>query len=158
MREDPNIIFVWEIRDRETAESVLSLSETGHLVFSTLHTPSAPGTVNRFLSFFDPEIQDSVADRLAETLLGVLSQFLVKSADGKGRLAVYELMINTLAIRNNISKKQIMQLDNVIETNNSQWMISMKQYAQRLVDKWIVAPESVGFILGYSKATNVGEK
>ena len=148
MREDPNVVFVWEIRDKETAESVLSLSETGHLVFSTLHTPSASGTINRFISFFDPEIQNSVADRLAESLLWVMSQFLVKNADGKWRVAIFEMMINTLAVRNNISKKQIPQIDNVIETNNSHGMISMKQYAQRLVDKGIVAPEAVQFILG----------
>ncbi len=153
MREDPNVVFVGEIRDKETADAVLSLSETGHLVFSTLHTPSASGTVNRFISFFEPEIQDSVADRLADSLLAVLSQFLVKNADGKGRVANYELMINTLAIKNNISKRQIPQIDNVIETNNSNGMISMKQYAQRLVDKNIVAEEAVWFILGNAPAT-----
>lgn len=148
MREDPNVVFVWEIRDKETADAVLSLSETGHLVFSTLHTPSASGTINRFISFFEPEIQDSVADRLGESLLCVLSQFLVKNSDGKWRVAVYELMLNTLAVRNNIAKRQIPQIDNVIETNNSIGMISMKQYTQRLLDKWLVLPESVSFILG----------
>jgi twitching motility protein PilT len=116
MREDPNVVFVGEIRDKETAESVLALSETGHLVFSTLHTPSAPGTINRIISFFAPEIQESVAARLSDTLLGVVSQFLVKNADGKGRVGVYEMMINTLAVKNNIIKKQIIQIDNVIET------------------------------------------
>lgn len=148
MREDPNVIFVGEIRDKETAESVLSLAETGHLVFSTLHTSSAALTVNRFMSFFSPEIQDSVADRLADALIGVQSQFLVKSADGKSRVGVFELMVNTLATRNNISKRAISQIDNIIETNNSTGMISMKQYAQRLVEKGIVNPETVSFILG----------
>jgi len=148
MREDPNVVFVGEIRDKETAEAVLSLSETGHLVFSTLHTPSASGTINRFISFFAPEIQDSVASRLADGLLWVLSQFLVKNADGKGRVAIFELMINTLAVKNNIAKRQIMQIDNVIETNNSNGMISMKQYAQRLLDKGIVTADSISFILG----------
>jgi Tfp pilus assembly pilus retraction ATPase PilT len=65
----------------------------------------------------------------------VLSQFLVKNNDGKSRVAIYELMLNSLAVRNNIVKKQILQIDNVIETNNSNGMISMKQYAQRLLDK-----------------------
>lgn len=148
MREDPNVIFVGEIRDKETAESVLSLSETGHLVFSTLHTPSASGTINRFISFFSPEIQDSVASRIADSLLGVLSQFLVKNADGKSRVGIYELMLNTLAVKNNIIKKQIMQIDNVIETNNANGMISMKQYAQRLIDKNIINADAAAFILG----------
>ena len=148
MREDPNVIFVGEIRDKETAESVLSLAETGHLVFSTLHTSSAALTVNRFMSFFAPEIQDSVADRLADALVTVQSQFLVKSADGKGRVGVFELMVNTLATRNNIAKRAISQIDNIIETNTSNGMISMKQYAQRLVEKGIVSRETVSFILG----------
>ena len=139
---------VGEIRDKETAESVLSLSETGHLVFSTLHTPSASGTINRFISFFSPEIQDSVASRIADSLLGVLSQFLVKNADGKSRVGIYELMLNTLAVKNNIIKKQIMQIDNVIETNNANGMISMKQYAQRLIDKNIINADAAAFILG----------
>jgi twitching motility protein PilT len=82
MREDPDIIFVGEIRDKETAESALSLAETGHLVFSTLHTNSAANTVNRLISFFPPEIQDSVCDRLATALIGVQSQMLVKSKMG----------------------------------------------------------------------------
>ncbi len=148
MREDPNVIFVGEIRDKETAESVLSLAETGHLVFSTLHTSSSSLTVNRFMSFFSPEIQDSVADRLSDALAGVMSQFLVKSADSKSRVGVFELMINTLATKNNISKRAISQIDNIIETNNTTGMISMKQYAQRLLDKGIVNQEAVSFILG----------
>jgi len=86
MREDPNIIFVGEIRDRETAESALSLSETGHLVFSTLHTNSAANTVNRYISFFPPEIQSSISDRLAESLIGIQSQVLVKTKDSKSRV------------------------------------------------------------------------
>jgi twitching motility protein PilT len=69
MREDPDIIFVGEIRDSETAEAALNLAETGHLVFSTLHTNSAASTINRYISFFPPNIQDSIADRMAEALI-----------------------------------------------------------------------------------------
>jgi twitching motility protein PilT len=86
MREDPNIVFVGEIRDMETAEAALNLSETGHMVFSTLHTSSAASTINRYISLFPPEIQSSVSDRLADSLSGVLSQFLVKSKDEKSRI------------------------------------------------------------------------
>lgn len=146
MREDPNVIFVGEIRDKETAEAALSLAETGHLVFSTLHTSSAALTVNRFISFFSPEIQDSISDRLADALNSVMSQLLVKSADGKSRVGVYELMLNTLATKNNIAKRAITQIDNLIETNNGLGMITMKQYALRLVEKGIVDPLMVSFI------------
>lgn len=143
MREDPDVIFVGEIRDKETAEAALNLSETGHLVFSTLHTSSAAGTVNRYISFFPPEIQDSVADRLSDTLIGVQSQFLVKTLDNANRVWVFELMLNTTAIRNNIKKRELPQMDSIIETSSGQWMVSLAQYAKRLVEKNIVAYENV---------------
>lgn len=143
MREDPNIIFVGEIRDRETAESVLSLAETGHLVFSTLHTNSASNTVNRFISFFPPEIQTSVAERLAEALTGIQSQVLVKTKDGSSRVGIFEVMINTLSVRNNIKKREIEQIDNIIETSSLIWMITFKKYAERLIEKGIIDPSEV---------------
>jgi len=143
MREDPNIIFVWEIRDRETAESALSLAETGHLVFSTLHTNSAANTVNRYISFFPPEIQDSISDRLAESLIGVQSQFLVRTKDGASRVWIYEVMINTTSIKNNIRKRAVDQIDSIIETSSLIGMINLKKYAQRLIDKQIIDPKEV---------------
>lgn len=148
MREDPNIIFVGEIRDRETAESVLSLAETGHLVFSTLHTNSAANTVNRYISFFPPEIQDSVSDRLAESLIGIQSQFLVKTKDGNSRVGMFEVMINTISIKNNIKKRAIDQIDSIIETSSLIWMINLKKYAQRLIDKQIIDAKEVEWLFG----------
>lgn len=147
MREDPNIIFVWEIRDRETAEAALNMAETGHMVFSTLHTSSASTTVNRFISLFPPEIQDSICDRLSDSLSGVLSQFLVKTADNTGRVGLFELMINTTPIRNNIRKREIKQIDNIIETSSSEGMISMKAYTQRLIDQNLVHSDTVSRLL-----------
>ncbi|MEI6425770.1 MAG: PilT/PilU family type 4a pilus ATPase [Candidatus Absconditabacteria bacterium] len=146
MREDPDIIFVGEIRDRETAESALSLAETGHLVFTTMHTNSCANTVNRYISFFPPEIQDSISDRLAESLVGIQSQALVKNNLG-GRIGVYELMINIPAIKNNIKKREIDQLHNIIETSSSAGMLSLKKYAERLVEKKIVEPSQVAWIM-----------
>jgi len=146
MREDPDIIFVGEIRDKETAESALSLAETGHLVFSTLHTNSAANTVNRLISFFPPEIQDSVCDRLATALIGVQSQMLVKSKMGS-RVWIYELMLNTTSVRNNIKKREIEQLDNIIETSSLIGMINLKKYSQRLIDKQIVDPKEVDWLM-----------
>lgn len=148
MREDPNIIFVGEIRDRETAESALSLAETGHLIFSTLHTNSAANTVNRYISFFPPEIQDSVSDRLAESLIGIQSQFLVKTKDGKSRVGLFEVMINTTSIKNNIKKRAVDQIDSIIETSSLIGMINLKKYAQRLIDKQIIDPKEVERLFG----------
>ena len=146
MREDPNIIFVGEIRDRETAESVLSLAETWHLVFSTLHTNSAANTVNRYISFFPPEIQGSVSDRLAESLIGIQSQFLVKTKDGNSRVGIFEVMINTTSIKNNIKKRAIDQIDSIIETSSLIGMINLKKYAQRLIDKQIIDAKDVEWL------------
>lgn len=86
MRQDPDIVFVGEIRDTETAETVLSIAESGHLVFSTLHTSSASDTLSRFLSFFPSNIQANVANRLANILLGIQSQTLVKMANAESRI------------------------------------------------------------------------
>ena len=147
MREDPDIILVWEIRDKDTAEAALNLAETWHLVFSTLHTQSASWTVNRYISFFPPDIQDSISDRFADSLTWVLSQRLVKKSDGKWRVWVYELMINTPAVRNNIKRRQLQQIDNIIETWSRQWMILLKQYVRKIVNKWITTENYVSWIL-----------
>lgn len=146
MREDPNVIFVGEIRDRETAESVLSLAETGHLVFSTLHTNSAANTVNRYISFFPPEIQDSVSDRLAESLIGIQSQVLVKTKDQKSRVGVFEVMINTTSVKNNIKKRAVDQIDSIIETSSLIGMVNLKKYAQRLIDKQIIDATDIEYL------------
>ena len=138
MRQDPDVLFVWEIRDSETAAAVLELAETGHLVFSTLHTNSASNTINRFMWFFPSDIQESVAERLWDALIWVQSQTLVKSKDGKNRVALFELMINNNSVRNNIKKKDINQLDNIISTSTNNWMITMGQYADILLSKWII--------------------
>ena len=147
MREDPDIVLVWEIRDKATAEAALNLAETWHMVFSTLHTQSASWTVNRYISFFPPEIQDSIADRLWDSLIWVMSQRLVKRADGKWRVWVYEIMINTPAVRNNIKRRQLQQIDNIIETGSKQWMILLKQYANRLVNEWYTSESNISWIL-----------
>ena len=146
MREDPNIIFVWEIRDMATAEAALNLAETWHLVFSTLHTGSASATINRYISLFPPEIQSNVSDRLADSLAGVLSQFLLKSKDQKSRIWLYEFVINNTAVRANIKKWDIRWIDNIIETSSNQWMISMKSYAKRLVTQWLIDESAVSWL------------
>lgn len=143
MREDPDIIFVGEIRDSDTAETVLSLAESGHLVFSTLHTGSASHTLNRFLSFFPNTMEQSIADRLADSLLGIQSQMLVKRADTNARIGIYELLLNTVAIKNNLKKMDIAQIDATIETSNPIGMISMQQYAKKLIDRQLINPKDV---------------
>lgn len=143
MREDPDIIFVGEIRDTETAETVLSLAESWHLVFSTLHTSSASHTLSRFISFFPVNMEQSIADRLADSLLGIQSQMLVKRANTNTRIWIYELLLNTVAIKNNLKKMDLAQVDSTIETSPMYGMISMQQYAKKLVDRQLINPKDV---------------
>ncbi|USN54950.1 MAG: Flp pilus assembly complex ATPase component TadA [Candidatus Peribacteria bacterium] len=146
MRQDPDVIFVGEIRDPETAEAAINLAETGHLVFSTLHTRSASNTVSRFISFFPPAIQDSIKDRLAESLLGVQAQYLLKAKNDLHRVGLYELMLNTPAIRNNIRKDDGRQIDSIIETSRSYGMISHLEYAKRLIANGDIDREAVEWL------------
>jgi twitching motility protein PilT len=124
----------------------LNLAETGHFVFSTLHTSSASWTINRYISFFPPEIQDSIADRLWDAMCGVISQRLVKKSWGKGRCWIYELMLNTPWVRNNIKKRQLSQIDSMIETWLKQWMVSVEQYAKKLIDENMVSEETLSWV------------
>ncbi|MDD2536918.1 MAG: PilT/PilU family type 4a pilus ATPase [Candidatus Absconditabacteria bacterium] len=150
LREDPNVIFVGEIRNMETAEAVLNLAETGHLVFSTLHTNSATYTLNRFISFFPADMQVGIIERVADCLLGVMSQNLVKRKDGQGRIAMFELLLNTNAVKNNLKKREIEQIQNIIETSSQNGMITMKQYAKKLLDRQIIDPKELEGIVSVS--------
>ncbi len=146
MRQDPDVIFVGEIRDPETAEAAINLAETGHLVFSTLHTRGAANTVNRLISFFPPEVQSSIKDRLSDSLLGVQSQFLLKTSDDTKRIGMYELMINTPAIRNNIRKDDGKQIDSIIGTSRGMGMISHMDYAKRLIEDGKIDRQTVDWL------------
>jgi len=143
MRQDPDIIFVWEIRDPETADAALKLAETGHLVFSTLHTRNAADTVYRFVSLFPAEMQAYVKDRLASGLLWIQSQFLLKTSDGKGRVWLYELLLNNTAVRNDIRKNEGKLINSIIETSRQSGMISHTEYAKRLIAEGIITKAEV---------------
>ena len=147
MRQDPDIVFVWEIRDTETAETVLSVAESWHLVFSTLHTSSAGDTLTRLLSFFPANMQENVAIRLANILLWVQSQMLVKMANADSRIWVFELLLNTIAVKNHLKKWDISQVEALIESSSSLGMISISQYAKKLVDKGLVHMKEVELVL-----------
>ena len=147
LREDPDVIFVWEIRNSETAEAVLNLAETGHLVFSTLHTNSATHTLNRYLSFYPSDMQNSVLERMADCLVGIMSQTLVKTKDWQWRIWVFELMLNNNAVKNNLKKREVDQMQNIIETSTQSGMISMRQYAKKLLERDIINQWDVEWLL-----------
>ncbi len=116
LREDPDVILVGEMRDLETMATALTAAETGHLVLTTLHTPSAPLAIDRFIDIFPPHQQQQVRIQLSTTLEGVLYQTLVPRNDGSGRIAAVEIMLATAAVRNLIREGKTYQLSNAIQT------------------------------------------
>jgi twitching motility protein PilT len=139
MREDPDVVMVGEMRDTDTVEAALNLAETGHLVFSTLHTSGSVQTISRIVQFFNPEQQRQIYTRLADSLLGVLSQRLVPRRDGSNkRIALFELMIVNSGIKNLIRSGDMAQVNNAIQMGRSEGMIPMYVYAQELEQKGII--------------------
>ncbi|MCT4616868.1 MAG: PilT/PilU family type 4a pilus ATPase [Candidatus Gracilibacteria bacterium] len=141
MREDPDIIVVGEMRDRETVEAAMELAETGHLVISTMHTSGSVQTITRLVNFFPPDIQNSVRYKLADILTGVLSQRLIKTADGKGRTGIFELMFMTSGIKNLIRTGEFNQINNNIEMGSQDGMIRMKNYADKKAEDGLINEE-----------------
>lgn len=138
MREDSDIIMIGEIRDAETMETALSLSETGHLVFSTLHTSGSVQTINRMTQFFPTTVEPQIRARIGESLIGVLSQRLIPTKDKKSRVAIREMMYVNSGIKNLIIKGDLAQINNTIEIGNQDGMISMRKYADMLRDQGLV--------------------
>ncbi|MFA6518682.1 MAG: PilT/PilU family type 4a pilus ATPase [Candidatus Shapirobacteria bacterium] len=140
LRQDPNVVFVGEMRDLETIGSALTIAETGHLVFSTLHTNSASQTIDRIVDVFPEGSQDQIRVQLAETLTAVISQRLVPAVDG-GRIPALELMVVTPAIKNIIREGKTFMIDNVISTSADAGMISLEAYLAMLVKKGKITQE-----------------
>lgn len=141
MREDPDIIMVGEMRDRETVEAAMELAETGHLVISTMHTSWSVATITRLINFFPTDIQNSIRYKLWDVLSWVLSQRLVQKADGSGIVWIYELMHMTTAIKSLIREWQLNQISQNIEMWRQDWMILMQAYAEELESRWIINKE-----------------
>ena len=131
LREDPDVILVGEMRDLETIRLALTAAETGHLVFGTLHTSSAAKTIDRIVDVFPAAEKDMVRSMLSESLRAVISQTLLKTMDGQGRVAAHEIMIGTPAIRNLIRENKIAQMYSSIQTGQN---IGMQTLDQCLVD------------------------
>jgi len=133
LREDPDIILVGEMRDLETIELAITAAETGHLVFGTLHTSSAAKTVDRIINVFPTNQQEQVRTMLAEAILGVIAQHLVKTTDGK-RCAALEILFVTAAVSNLIREGKTYQIPSVIQTGKNYGMQLMDQDLLRLVN------------------------
>ncbi len=141
LREDPDVILVGEMRDLETISLAISAAETGHLVFGTLHTSSAPQTIDRIIDVFPPHQQPQIRTQLSESLQGVVAQTLLSKVGG-GRIAALEIMASTPAVRNLIREGKTFQLPSIIETNTNLGMQTLGQALQKLVQDGLVTPEA----------------
>jgi twitching motility protein PilT len=139
LREDPDAILVGELRDLETIRLALSAAETGHLVFGTLHTSSAAKTIDRIVDVFPAEEKEMVRAMLSESLQAVISQTLLKTKDGSGRVAAHEIMIGTPAIRNLIREAKIAQMYSAIQTGSNVGMQTLDQNLTDLVRRNVIS-------------------
>jgi twitching motility protein PilT len=153
MRQDPDVIMIGEIRDLETIEATLRLSETGHLVFATLHTNNTAQTINRIVDFFPPAHQDRVRTQLSFVIEGILSLQLCPRADGRGRVLSVEVMIPNAAIRNLIRENKVHQIYSQMQVGQTKFgMQTMNQALFRLWSRKLITKEEA-----LSRSTDVDE-
>ncbi|MDP3685587.1 MAG: PilT/PilU family type 4a pilus ATPase [bacterium] len=142
LREDPNVLVVGEMRDLETIATALTISETGHLVFGTIHTNDAAQTVDRIVDAFPAERQSEVRVQLAATLTGIISQRLVPRASG-GRIPIVEILVATPAVKNLIREGETAQISGLIQTGGEYGMISLERSVAELIHRGEVTAEAV---------------
>jgi len=134
LREDPNVIFLGEMRDKESTSAALTLAETGHLVLTTLHTNNAAQTVDRIVDIFPEHQQRQITQQLANTLLGILSQRLIRRVKG-GRIVACEILIANVAVRNAIREGKTHQIPNIIQTSFAEGMMTLDRALIELVKR-----------------------
>lgn len=143
LRMDPDVILVGELRDLETIESAVRAAETGHLVFSTVHTTSAAGTITRLIDVFPVDQQEQIRIQLSSNLIAVLSQALLPLATGRGRIAAYEFMVVTPAIANLIRENKTYRIDSSIQTGKKLGMQLLDEHLWKLYDTGIINLEEM---------------
>ena len=142
LREDPDVILVGELRDLETIRLALTAAETGHLVFGTLHTSSAAKSIDRIIDVFPAEEKEMVRAMLSESLQAVISQNLLKTKDGAGRVAAHEIMLATPAVRNLIREAKVAQMYSAIQTGANVGMQTLDQCLSDLVRRGTITAET----------------
>lgn len=141
LREDPDIIMIGDLRDYETASLAISASETGHLVITSLHTPTASKTISRLTDFFPPKEQGQIRSMIAESIRGIVCQRLMTKLDGQGQVLAQEIMLNNSAISNIIKKNQLLQLNSTIQTSSSAGMTLMDNSIYKLYQNKMISGE-----------------
>src|SRR6266536_2529488 len=142
LRQDPDVILLGEMRDLETISTALTAAETGHLVFATLHTQSAPGTIDRVIDAFPAGQQDQIRIQLAATLEGVVTQALLPTADGQGRVPALEILFPDDAVRNLIRQAKVEQVYSVMQTGTAKGMQTMEQSLSDLTLRGVITLEA----------------
>ncbi len=143
LRQDPDVILVGELRDLETIEAAVRAAETGHLVFSTVHTTSAAGTITRLIDVFPVDQQEQIRIQLSSNLIAVLSQALCPRSTGRGRVAAYEFMVVTPAIANLIRENKTYRIDSSIQTGKKLGMQLLDEHLWRLYDTGMITLEQM---------------
>jgi twitching motility protein PilT len=142
LRQDPDVILLGEMRDLETIATALTAAETGHLVLATLHTQSAPSTIDRVIDVFPPAQQEQVRMQLANTLQGIVTQTLLPTADGTSRVACLEILFPDDAVRNLIRQGKVEQIYSVMQTSTQRGMQTMEHGLTELIRKRVVSIEA----------------
>jgi twitching motility protein PilT len=142
LRQDPDVILVGEMRDLETIQTAITAAETGHLVFGTLHTSSAPATINRIIDVFPPSQQAQIRIQLASVLVSIVSQRLFPIIDRKGRKAATEILVNNSAVANLIRNEKVHQIANIMQTSRAQGMHTLDASISELVQSGQVSKEA----------------
>jgi twitching motility protein PilT len=141
LREDPDVILVGEMRDHETISLALTAAETGHLVFGTLHSNSAAKTIDRIIDVFPTGDKEMIRAMLSSSLQGIVAQTLLKKAGGNGRVAAFEVLVGTSAVRNLIRENQIPQMYSMIQTGSRYGMVTMEDAIKSLLEQGLVDEE-----------------
>jgi len=155
LRQDPDVILVGEMRDLETIETAITAAETGHLVFSTLHTTGAARTIDRIIDAFDAERQQQIRVQLSMNLKAVISQILLPRRDGTGRVAVFEVMINTSSIGALLRDNKSYRIHNEILTGSKYGMVALEASLVDLYKRGIITRDQV---IGYAQDAEVARQ
>lgn len=147
LREDPDIILIGEMRDSKTIKECLMAAETGHLVFTTLHTQTAAKTVDRIIDSCEAEEKELVRSMLSTSLQAVILQKLLKKADGTGMIAAFEVLVANNAVRNLIKENKINQIDSVIQTSSKFGMVDMKSSIENLYKMGVITSDEMNSVL-----------
>ena len=147
LREDPDVMLIGEMRDLETISLALTAAETGHLVLATLHTSGAPKTIDRIVDVFPGAQQNQVRSMLSESIQAIITQALFKHRDGKGRVAAFEIMTASPAVRNLIRENKIAQIPSAMQTSRQLGMQTMETSVKELLARNLVTQEEVAFYM-----------